>query len=129
MKKTIAWVLCAVFLAATLCACNNVSGSGVYNRPGDGSEPDGMIPDVEDGLVNDRDGMIEDGDNYRDRVGTDRNDTTASGNGYTGSTANGSTAGNGTTNGTAGSASNANGTTGGNSTGSSAKAPSATARP
>lgn len=69
MKKTIVYILVAAILTASLCACGSSGtlddpGYNSTDRPGavPSSVPD-MTPDVNDGIVNDRDGMIDSGDN------------------------------------------------------------------
>ena len=67
MKRSIAILIAAALLTLLLTGC----GETVAERPSDtalpGPEttllPESMMPDPEDGLVNDQDGIIEPGDN------------------------------------------------------------------
>ena len=121
MKKIIASVIIAVFLSAALCGCGNYGDArdnGTYSsvetpRATATITPD-MSMDEEDGIVTDRDGIIE-------------NDDTAGG---ASGTAGGSTGNSGSsgTSGTSGSAGNAGGTgsTGGSTSSGSSAAGSGT---
>lgn len=69
MKKTMAWVLVlGVLCAALLTGCGETAGDGNGNNttdtPASGSDnvPETMLPDVNDGVVDDTDGIIGDGD-------------------------------------------------------------------
>ena len=69
MKKTMVWVLTlTVLCAALLAGCGETAGDGNGNNttgtpasPSDGA-PETMLPDVNDGLVDDTDGIITDDD-------------------------------------------------------------------
>lgn len=70
MKKIFACVICAVMFCTVLSACgdNRVDNDGLLNdlpaataQVSPDLSPD-LSPDVEDGIVNDKDGMIDDDD-------------------------------------------------------------------
>ena len=69
MKKTMVWLLAlSVLCAALLTGCGEMAGDGNGNNttgapasPSDGV-PETMLPDVNDGFVDDTDGIITDGD-------------------------------------------------------------------
>ena len=72
MKKTMVWILAlTVLCAALLTGCGETAGSGNGNNtadtPASGSDnaPETMLPDVNDGFVDDTDGIITDGDTGR----------------------------------------------------------------
>lgn len=74
MKKTMVWTLAlAVLCAALLTGCGEMAGDGNGNNtpasPSDGA-PETMLPDVNDGLVDDTDGIINDDDTGWEDNGT-----------------------------------------------------------
>ena len=120
MKKTMVYILALSMLVVTLLAgCGEMggSGNGTTDQPATTTDllPDVMEPDVDDGVVNDDNGIITDGDNGTMGTTGGTNGGTGSGaaGGTTGGTGNGMT---GSTTGGSGSGA-AGGTTGGTTTG------------
>lgn len=94
MKKTMVWILVlSVLCAALLTGCGEMAGDGnnTTGRPTSGSDntPETMLPDVNDGVVDDTDGIISDFD------------TGLPDDGQTGGAAGGNTAGDAPANGNA----------------------------
>lgn len=95
MKKLMVCLIIAAVLTAALCGCgSDMVDDGSYNAvatPSVTAAPD-MTPDIEDGIVTDRDGMIEDND-VLDGTGSDRNTPADSTDGTAGTNAGTSAAG------------------------------------